>query len=113
MDVNGTLRAAVVVEKELARVAYENTIRQKIDPGLLEKTQGNNYKARIYPIPPKGYKHIVISYEQELHTANNKQQYLLPLNITEKIALFSLNIKAYGFHSKPKLESSAYKTMRL
>ncbi len=49
MDVNDKLREAVVVEKELARVAFESTVRQNIDPGLLEKTEGNNYKARVYP----------------------------------------------------------------
>ena len=71
MDINKKLREAVVVEKELARVAYESTIRQNIDPGLLEKTEGNNYKARVYPIAPKTYKHIVITYEEELFTSNN------------------------------------------
>ncbi len=112
MDVNGKLRAAVVVEKELARVAYESTIRQKIDPGLLVKTQGNNYKARVYPIPSKGYKHIIISYEQELHTVNNKQHYLLPLHITEKLDIFSLNIMAYGLENKPKLKNNAYNSLQ-
>ncbi|WP_157662529.1 MULTISPECIES: VIT domain-containing protein [unclassified Winogradskyella] len=32
MDLNGYLRDAVIVEKELGRVAYENTIKQRIDP---------------------------------------------------------------------------------
>ncbi|MFT6982991.1 MAG: hypothetical protein ACJAUD_001762 [Crocinitomicaceae bacterium] len=66
MDVNGKLRDAVIVEKELARVAYESTIRQNIDPALLEKTEANNYKAGIYPTLLRDYKHIVIKFEQEL-----------------------------------------------
>jgi len=96
MDVNGKLREAVIVEKELARVAYETTIRQKIDPGLLEKTEGNNYKARVYPILPKKHKHIVIKFEQELSTLNNMQTYELPLGITEKLDVFSVEISVFN-----------------
>ncbi len=90
LDLNGNLRNAVIVEKELGRVAYESTIRQKIDPALLEQTKGNNYKARIYPIPAKGTKRIVLSFQQEL-TSNKKQhQYHLPLNFKKKLDVFNL-----------------------
>ncbi len=96
MDVNGEMRDAVIVEKELARVAYENTVRQTIDPGLLEKTQGNNYKARIYPILPKDYKHIKITYEEELSNINNLKVYELPLGFTDNLDEFSIDIDIYG-----------------
>ena len=45
LDINGNLREAVVVEREKARVAFENTVRNRIDPALLEQTKGNNYKS--------------------------------------------------------------------
>ncbi|MHA7059918.1 VIT domain-containing protein [Aquimarina sp. M1] len=96
MDVNDKMREAVIVEKELARVAYESTIRQNIDPGLLEKTQGNNYKARIYPILPKGYKNIVITYEQELFNKNSSKLYELPFNFTNNLDEFLVDITVYG-----------------
>src|SRR4051812_33893381 len=64
LDMNGTLREGVVVEKAKARVAFENTVRRNIDPGLAEKTKGNNFRTRIYPIPAKGYKRVVIGIEQ-------------------------------------------------
>ena len=51
LDVNGVLREGVVVEKAKARVAYESTVRQKIDPGLVEKTKGNNLPPNIGPVP--------------------------------------------------------------
>src|SRR5690606_38030814 len=41
LEVDGRLRAGVVVPKQIARVAFENVIRQQIDPGLVELTQGN------------------------------------------------------------------------
>ncbi|WP_345004089.1 VIT domain-containing protein [Snuella lapsa] len=107
MDVNGKLREAVIVEKELARVAYESTVRQNIDPGLLEKTEGNNYKARVYPILPKSYKHIVITYEQELFTSGERLIYELPLSFNETIDQFSMTIEAYT-NRTPTIENIDY-----
>ena len=111
MDVNGKLREAVIVEKELARVAFENTIRQKIDPGLLVKTEGNNYKARVYPILPKKHKQIVITYEQELRTVNGFMIYELPLNISEKLAEFSISLNVEVGDVIPTFKNNPYKEL--
>ena len=61
MTVNGKLREGVVVEKAKGRQVFETIVRQGIDPGLLEWTKGNVFKARVYPIPAKGDKKIVIA----------------------------------------------------
>ena len=111
MDVNGTLREAVIVEKELARVAYENTVRQNIDPGLLEKTEGNNYKARVYPILPKKNKQIVITYEQDLQTVNDFMKFELPLQISEKLDEFTINFNVNGSNSAPIFLKNPYDKM--
>ncbi|MFP4845924.1 VIT domain-containing protein [Winogradskyella sp. PE311] len=94
MDLNGKLRSAVVVEKELARVAYENTIKQRIDPALLEQTQGNNYKARVYPIPAKGYKRIVVTYEQNLLVSDGKYQFHIPFGLNKLLNHFEIDVKS-------------------
>ncbi len=109
MDVNGKLREAVVVEKELARVAFESTVRQTIDPGLLEKTEGNNYKARVYPILPKSYKHIVLSFEQELASHNGLKIYELPLGLQNTLDHFSIRMKVFNGAALPRIKSSGYK----
>lgn len=108
MEVNGKMRDAVIVEKELARVAFESTVRQTIDPGLLEKTEGNNYKARIYPILPKTYKQLVITYEQELTSSSNFQLYELPLGITETLDDFSVSFSFSGATNKPFFKKNPY-----
>ena len=66
LEVNGKMREAVIVEKTKGRVAFESTVRAKIDPGLIEWTKGNSFKTRIYPIPAKGYKRVIIGFHQEL-----------------------------------------------
>ncbi|UOB19365.1 VIT domain-containing protein [Abyssalbus ytuae] len=109
MDINGKLRDAVVVEKELARVAFESTVRQNIDPALLEKVQGNNYKARVYPILPHSYKHIVITYEQELFTTGNFQTYELPLGFNEKLDEFSVQMVVNGEEHLPIIKGKDHK----
>ncbi|WP_299681872.1 VIT domain-containing protein [uncultured Tenacibaculum sp.] len=104
LDINGSLREAVIVEKEKARVAFESTIRQKIDPALLEKTKGNNYKSRIYPIPAKGYKRIVIGVQQQLILNNKNYYYELPFQFKNKMEEYALDIRVLNQKGKPKVK---------
>nr|WP_321227531.1 VIT domain-containing protein [uncultured Psychroserpens sp.] len=104
LDVNGKLRDAVVVDKELGRIAFEDVVRRQVDPALLEKGTGNNYKARIYPIPAKGYKRVVLAYEQELLYKEDANYYNLPLNFKNKLDDFTLEIIVFEQKSKPVIE---------
>ncbi|WP_437679089.1 AgmX/PglI C-terminal domain-containing protein [Sorangium sp. So ce131] len=55
-----------VVERQRAREAYEDFLHRKQDPALLERAAGNEVSARVFPIPARGVKEIVLSYSQEL-----------------------------------------------
>ncbi|MGJ8657046.1 MAG: VIT domain-containing protein [Akkermansiaceae bacterium] len=51
MDVFGEKRAGVVVSATKALHAYENIVRQKTDPGIVEIDEENNlFKMRVFPI---------------------------------------------------------------
>jgi hypothetical protein len=91
LDVNGTLREGVVVEKEKARKTFEAVERRGVDPGLLEMTEGNNFRMRVYPLPPKGTRRVVIAFEQELTDKGSYDLYLLPLKIDEALEKFSIH----------------------
>jgi len=104
LDVNGTLREAVAVEKEQGRIAFEAVVRRRVDPALLEKGTGNNYKARIYPIPSKGYKRVLLAYDESLTIADNKQLVKVPLAF-QKLEDFSLNITMNGQKESPRIIS--------
>lgn len=82
LDINGHLREGVIVDKQQGRIAYENTIRRRIDPGLLEMTAGNNYRVRIYPMPAKGTRKIRINISELLLIKANALQYYLPLDVS-------------------------------
>ncbi|MCB9560141.1 MAG: AgmX/PglI C-terminal domain-containing protein [Kofleriaceae bacterium] len=66
---------AEVVEKALARRAYDDFLHRRQDPALLEKAAGNQFTARVFPIPAGGDKHLVLSFSQELAG----RAYVLPL----------------------------------
>ncbi len=91
LDINGKMREGVVVEKEQGRKTFEAIARRQVDPGLLEKTAGNNFKARVFPLPANGYRRIIIAYEQELPDKGKGYLYQLPLNIKDRVEKFSLH----------------------
>src|SRR5687768_9754131 len=66
LDIDGHMREAVPVEKIKATQVFESVEKRRIDPGLLEKTEGNVFRTRIYPLPAHGQRSIIIGYEQEL-----------------------------------------------
>ena len=82
METDGQMMEAEVVEKQLARRAYDDFLHRRQDPALLEKAEGNQFTAKVFPIAPNADKHIVISFSQALPGA----QYVLPLRGLPKTA---------------------------
>ena len=73
--VGNELIEADVVEKQRAREIYETILRERRDPGLLEWTGGNIFKARVFPIEPHSEKRIKIVYTQVLPLKGNRYRY--------------------------------------
>ncbi len=79
MWIGDKLVEADIVEKQRAREIYETILREKRDPGLLEWTGGNIFKARVYPIPGKSEKRIKIVYTQVLPRQGDSYRYCYAL----------------------------------
>ena len=75
MWIGNDLVEADVVEKQRAREIYETILREKRDPGLLEWTGGNIFKARVFPIEAKSEKRVKIVYTQVLPLRANQYRY--------------------------------------
>ena len=75
MWINGELVEADVVEKQRAREIYETILRERRDPGLLEWTGGNIFKARVFPIFGHSEKRIKIVYTQTLPLRDRRYRY--------------------------------------
>lgn len=105
LDMNGRMREAVPVEKEKAAEVFEEIERRRVDPGMLEKVEGNNFRTRIYPLPANGTRTVIIAYEEEL-AFNNKQslRYHLPLDFTKPLDHFKLDLSVSQPAVKPEME---------
>lgn len=85
MIINGKETQAELLDADKARKIYEDIVRQMRDPALLEYSDQNFFKLRIFPIEPKAEKKISITYTQVLESDNNLFEYVYPLN-TEKFS---------------------------
>jgi tetratricopeptide (TPR) repeat protein len=66
MKQGDTFQEGEVVEKQAARRAYEDFLHRRQDPALLEQAAGNEFSARVFPIPAHGKKELIVSFSQEL-----------------------------------------------
>lgn len=94
LEVDGQLRQGVAVPKQTARVAFEEITRQGIDPGLAELTQGNVFRTRLYPIPARGNKRVVIRFDQPLRDVGSGWRYVMPLAFKQRVARFTVHAEA-------------------
>ena len=101
MGVGDKMRQGVVVEKEQGRQVFESVERTQIDPGLLEWTRGNNFRARVFPIPAKGYKKFVVGFQQELTSGDSSFYYSLPLAFRNKVSRLSIKAAVNGSEQQP------------
>ncbi|MCY2995196.1 MAG: VIT domain-containing protein [Planctomycetota bacterium] len=75
MWIGNELVEADVVEKQRAREIYEEILRERRDPGLLEWSGGNLFKARVFPIEAHAEKRIKITYTQVLPLRGDRTRY--------------------------------------
>ncbi|WP_395805967.1 VIT domain-containing protein [Archangium minus] len=75
----GQPQEARVVEHKRAREVYEDVVRQNVDPALLEWAGASTFSARVFPLPPKSLKRVVLAYEQTLLFDGQNLRYTWPL----------------------------------
>ena len=107
LDINGKMREAVPVEKAKATQVFEEIEQRRVDPGLLERVEGNNFRTRIYPIPSNGTRTISIGYEEELTVENESLHYRLPMDYKEAIENFSLKATVWQSKTKPVVANNS------
>lgn len=73
---------------------------------MVEKTVGNNFRTRIYPIPARGYKRVVIGVEEALHVTGKKLVYQLPLYAEQPMKSFALSATLHKTAQPSLLENN-------
>ncbi len=111
LDINGAMVDGVIVEKEKARVVFDEVTRQGIDPGLAEQVGGNMFRTRVYPLNPKGHRTVMVRYVST--TLNIKENgeiasyYVLPLNFPDKLESFKLKMNVAAAIKPPEVKAGA------
>lgn len=103
IDIKGKLRYAVPVPKERAKEVFESIQHRNVDPGIVEQVSGNNFRARISPVPPAGSRTMEITFLNELKENNNGNlEYYLTFN-DQQFAAFNLNVNYLGNKVSPNV----------
>ena len=106
LDINGSMREAVPVEKARATQVFEEIQQRQVDPGILERVEGNNFRTRIYPIPANGVRTISIGYEEELPLENDLLYYRLPMAYPDSLEKFAVKATVWKSLQKPLVPQS-------
>ena len=88
-------------------MVFEAIERKRVDPGLLEKVEGNTFRTRIYPINPHGTRTVIIGYEEEIPlAANGNLKFTLPLNMKDTVEKFSLKASVIQSMAAPVVDAA-------
>jgi len=91
-----------MVNKQLARVAYENTVIRSTDPALLEWEGGGIYDVHLYPFMPGQAHRVVIGYDVSTKVFNNARH--MQVNIPATVNGTDVTVIA---HTAMKLRTQA------
>jgi len=108
IDINGKMREAVPVNKNKGKQVFEAIEHRRVDPGLLEKVDGNNFRTRIYPLMPNGERTVIIGYEEELSAFDKDNlAYQLVSRYPKKLDHFELNVSVLGTSASPTVSENS------
>lgn len=108
IDINGKMREAVPVNKNKGKQVFEAIEHRRVDPGLLEKVDGNNFRTRIYPLMPNGERTVIIGYEEELSAFDKDNlAYQLVSRFPKKLDQFEINVSVLGTSTAPNVTENS------
>jgi hypothetical protein len=100
LDIDGQLRAAVPVEKARGQQVFEDVMRARIDPALLQATEGNNYKLRVYPLPARGTRLVALDIAESLntHQTDARTAYIFPMAFGSAVRQLDVTVRVASGH---------------
>ncbi|MCL2825026.1 MAG: FecR domain-containing protein, partial [Polyangiaceae bacterium] len=82
------------------------------DPALLEWQRGGRFELRIFPIPAKGSRRIVLAYTQHVPKSGGVRKYTYPLTHDQsgstRIEQFNMDVQIRGFDTNYAVRSRGY-----
>ncbi len=97
MYVDGQKMEAGVVGRDQGRDIYEQIVHRRRDPALLEWMQGNLFQIRVFPLPGRTEKRILLSYTQALDELYGKGELRVPIPaIDHPVGKLTYRIRVVG-----------------
>jgi tetratricopeptide (TPR) repeat protein len=121
LDVENTMIDGVLVEPAKAERAYEEKVRERIDPGLAKVSRANVFSTRVYPIPDNGSRTIRLRFTAPIHAERGLR---FPLETAKPVGKFTLKsrgrsegeplaLKVPGFTTAPGAAGASLKNVRI
>jgi len=96
LDVNGGMVDGALVDQSKARSAYEQQVRQQVDPGFTEIDQEGGFNTRIFPIDNKNGRRVQLRFVSAF-----ADEYRLPLRLAGKSEL-NVRVTHPGLRNPPR-----------
>jgi tetratricopeptide (TPR) repeat protein len=134
LEVDGKLEEGAFVDRERAAKIWRGAITNAIpkqkrpveeiiwvpgpwkDPALLEWQRGGQFELRIYPIPKRGSRRVVLTYTQVIKPTGGVRRYVYPLphdpSGSTRVGSFSTEVQVRGHDSEFGVRASGYDVER-
>lgn len=93
LDINGVMTDGVLMPQFQAREAYEQKLRQGVDPGLAEVDAANRFRTHVFPIRPESGRTIRVTYVQPV---GEDGTVAVPLTTAAAIANTTVTVTTHG-----------------
>ena len=77
--IDGKRIPGLILEKQLARDAYDAIVSGRADPALIEQVTPNLFRLSIFPFPANGSRRVELEYMQVLESRRGVMGYRFPL----------------------------------
>ncbi|MCC6525898.1 MAG: FecR domain-containing protein [Polyangiaceae bacterium] len=134
LEVDGKFEEGAFVDRDRAAAIWRGAIvnatsrrpppREEIiwvpgpwrDPALLEWQRGGRFELRVYPIPAKGSRRVVLAYTQALAPSGGARRYVYPLphdpSGTTRVDDFGLDVQVRGYDASIGVTAQGYDLTR-
>jgi len=93
MLVNGKEMKGEVLDRDRARGIYEEIVRSRRDPALLEYLDWGLFRAQVFPVPARGDVELRLRYDEALRRSGGMAQIVQPLGDRGANTVFSASVK--------------------
>lgn len=108
MYVDGKLMEGGIIERQRGRNVYESIVHRRRDPALLEVLEGNVFRIRIFPVPARREKRILLSWTQTVDSLYGTSRLDVPLPPSPgPVGELDVKVRAVG-EADGALESSSH-----